>query len=76
MSKVPNENILKLRELTDKMCQTTKTDGEYKIVVKKLKKVIDDGKKLLDASKTNISKITCYEAMCIEIMSLLNEIEF
>lgn len=76
MKNVPSDNILKLRELTEKLCNIEKTDDiQYKDVLKKLKKVIDEGKKTVETSDSDNTKIKCYESMCITIMKLLENIK-
>jgi len=74
MRSVPNENILKLRELTDKMCSNS-IDNEYKKVVLELKKVISEGKDIIDKSSTDENKINCYESMCITVMNIINKVK-
>jgi len=74
MRSVPNENILKLRELTDKMCSNS-IDNEYKKVVQELKKVISEGKDIIDKSSTDENKINCYESMCITVMNIINKVK-
>jgi hypothetical protein len=74
MTSVPNDNILKLRELTHKICNSN-PNNEYKLIVDELKKVISEGKKNIDESKTNENKITCYESMCVTVMNIINKIK-
>jgi len=71
---VPNENILKLRELSDKLCEISTDD--YKIIVKKLKNIVDNGKDEIEKSTSSQSKIKCYESMCATITNLLNNVSF
>jgi vacuolar-type H+-ATPase subunit H len=70
MASVPNENILKLRKLTEKL-NSEMFDGDYKIIVKKLKKIVDDGRKEINKIDSEETKIKCYEAMCSDITTLL-----
>jgi len=74
MTSVPNDNILRLRELTNKICNS-KPNNEYKLIVDELKKVISDGKKDIDESETNEIKINCYESMCMAVMNIINKIK-
>ena len=75
MSKtVPNENILKLRELSDKLCKIP--NDEYKEIVKQLKAIVTDGKYEIAKSSDSVSKIKCYESMCTTITTLLNNVNF
>lgn len=75
MKNVPNENILKLRELTDKICKTNPNENDYKIVVDELKKVIKEGKTEIDRSLTEEKKINCYENMCVTVMNIINKVK-
>jgi hypothetical protein len=75
MSSVPSENILKLRELTERMHKEIKED-EYKVIVKQLKKIVDDGKGEIAKSDCSESKIKCYENMCSTITSILTNVKF
>jgi len=71
---VPNDNILKLRELSDKLCETS--NDEYKNIVKRLKAIVDGGKDEIEKSTSSHSKIKCYESMCSTITNLLNNVNF
>ena len=74
MEKV-SENILKLRELTEKISKTDRKEDEYKILVKKLKQIVDDGKSQIHESTSSQSKINCYEKMCSMITSMLSTVK-
>ena len=53
MKTVPSDNILKLRALTERLCSIEHiSDVQYKDVLKKLKNMIDDGKKTVDTADT------------------------
>jgi hypothetical protein len=71
---VPNENILKLRELTGKIANDK--ESEYKLIVKKLKGIVNDGKAQIADTDCSESKIKCYESMCTTITNLLSTINF
>lgn len=75
MKNVPNENILKLRELTDRICKTSPDENDYKRVVNELKQVIKEGKNEIDRSLTEEKKINCYETMCIAVMNIINKVK-
>lgn len=75
MLSVPSENILKLRELTERMTKGKKED-EYKLIVKKLKSIVDAGKSEIAKSDCPESKILCYETMCLTITNLLTNVKF
>ena len=70
---VPSENILKLRELTKMMAD--QPNNTYEVVVRKLKKVVDDGKKTVNESLSPQNKIKCYEEMCMVITNILNNVK-
>jgi len=70
---VPNENILKLRELTGKISNNDK-ENEYKVIVKQLKGIVNEGKHQISVSDCSEAKIKCYETMCATITNLLNKI--
>lgn len=70
---VPNENILKLRELTGKISNNDKED-EYKVIIKQLKGIVNEGKHQISVSDCSEAKIKCYETMCTTITNLLNTI--
>ena len=75
MKSVPSENILKLRELTDKICSREDSEVEYKKVVKQLKNIVDKGVVEIENSQTPKSKMKCYENMCATIKTILNSIK-
>lgn len=70
--KIPNENIMKLRLLSAKLCGVD--DTKYKKVVDEMKTIITNSKQVLGEASTNKTKIHCYEVMCVEIMELLKNI--
>ena len=75
MKEGTNENILKLRELTNKLSSEENKD-DYKLIVKKLKSIVDEGKAEIESSKTPQSKIKCYESMCTTIAAILTGVKF
>lgn len=74
MNSFPNENILKLRELTKEISKE-ELNNENILIIKKLKAVVDSGKKTIDSTDSPQSKIKCYESMCTTITNLLNQIK-
>ncbi len=70
MNNVPSENILKLIELTDKLC----IDDDREIIVK-MKEIIKNGKNEVLKARTTKNKIKCYETMCVSITNVLNNIQ-
>lgn len=71
MSNVTNKNLERLRELSDELCGTP---NDYKVVVKKLKSIIDEGKKDIEKSSSAQTKMKCYETMCASITTILSSI--
>jgi hypothetical protein len=69
-----NENILKLRELTQKICETTHKDENF-LILKELKNIIEEGKGEISESKSSVTKIKCYEKMCLKITNILNNVK-
>jgi hypothetical protein len=74
MTSVPSENILKLRELTEKMCLRD-SDIEYREILLRLKEIVDSGKDEIHNSKTTKTKVKCYESMCLTITTILDNIK-
>ena len=72
---VTSENILKLRELTEKICKVS-PDSEYETVLKSVKTVIEEGEEEPSRLTTSQTKIKCYEKMCTRINNILNSIKF
>lgn len=72
MSNVTNKNLERLKELSDELCGSPK--DEYKVLVKKLKSIVDEGRKDIDSSSSTQTKIKCYESMCASITTLLASI--
>lgn len=70
MNNVPSENILKLIELTDKLC----LHDEDRIIIK-MREIIENGKIEVQKSRTIKGKIKCYETMCGAITNVLNNIK-
>ena len=69
MNNVPNENILKLRELTDKLCtMPDETVG----TMREIKSIIKENEEILKVTKSDRKKIKCYEVLFDKIKSILN----
>ena len=67
MKTVPSENILKLRELNQKLTSEAEHPDEYKKIVNELKEIVECGKQEIIDTTTSTSKIKCYENMCSKI---------
>jgi len=71
---VTNENIIKLRELTEKIGNSNPVSDDS-LIISDLKSVLDDLKKEVSILETPNSKIKCYEKMCVKINNILNNIK-
>lgn len=63
-----NENLLKLKELTEKICLTQEKNncnGDCKNMIKELKQVIEIELDKLKEAKSHKEKYNCYERMCV-----------
>lgn len=66
----PSDNILKLRKLTEEICNI-EPSGEC--VIEKIKKVLKNGCDDILSSKTERTKLKYYEKMFSEIKTIINE---
>lgn len=66
----PSENILKLRKLTEQICNIESNDD---CVIEKLRVVIDSGTRDILSSKTERTKLKYYEKMFSDIKTIINE---
>lgn len=71
MKSVPSENILKLRELTDKLCSTNYGDEKDKL--DKIKFILYENKKHISLYKTEKNKLKCYEDLFESLIDLITE---
>lgn len=75
---VKNENLIKLRELSDKLCsidynKVTSEEIKYKDVVGEISEVIEDSEETLFEVKDNDNKLKCYETMCYKLKLIVNK---
>ena len=75
MKAVPSENILKLRELNQRLTSETEHPDEYKKIVNELKEIVECGKQEIIETTTSTNKIKCYENMCSKITMILNKLK-
>lgn len=68
-----NENILRLRELTEKMCELS-TEKDYENIFNLIKVAVEEGSNKIKVLSNAQSKINCYEDMCAKIIMILNSI--
>ncbi len=66
----PSENILKLRKLTEQICNV-EPSGES--IIEKLKSAIEKGTEEIMSSKTERTKLKHYEKMFSEIKTIISE---
>jgi hypothetical protein len=72
MKSSPSENILKLRELTEKLCDLSHKDNCEKSLIK-IKQVIDESSIEISQANTYQSKINCYEKMYKKIKNIFKD---
>lgn len=70
----PSDNILELRRLSEKLCETTHPDY-YKDIIDEIQKLVECGKAEVIQEKTTKEKIKCYENMCMNITKILQKIK-
>jgi len=70
-----SENILKLRELNQRLTSESHPNNEYVKIVEEIKELIDSNKIEINDTSSNISKLKCYESMCSKIILILNQIK-
>lgn len=71
---VSNENIMKLRELTDKICKSEVNDDNLFVkIIKEIKTVVDEEERNLSSIQSNVKKVKCYENMCSKIKIILEK---
>ena len=66
----PSENILKLRKLTEEICNIEPSGG---CVIEKLRTAIKNGTEDILSSKTERTKLKYYEKMFSEIKTIISE---
>lgn len=75
-----HENLIKLKELSDKICASENneltTENENKKVIKEIKKTIDTEFEEIKTQKTEVGKLKCYEKMFLHLKIILNNCKF
>jgi hypothetical protein len=66
---LPSDNILKLRKLTEQICDIEPSEED---VIEKLKNVIQKTSDGILSSKTERTKLKYYEKMFLEIKTIIN----
>jgi hypothetical protein len=74
VSKVPNENIKKLKELSDKLCDFSNSSNENSSIniISEIKNIVEIENKNISSNNNKDEKIICYENMCSKIKIILN----
>ena len=67
---LPSENIIKLRQLTDEICNIHPVNES---IIENLKNIIESGSNKILSSKTERTKLKYYEQMFSEIKKIINE---
>lgn len=73
-----NENIQKLRKLSDMMCSglfDTKPDSIYKDLVDEIKGVITQESEFLKSEKSRYKRMKCYENIYNRLEHILNRLK-
>ena len=71
---VPSENLLKLRELTEKI-SNLETSEVYEEVIEEIKMTVSQSNVEVSNSNTPQSKVKCYEKMCSNITNILKKVK-
>ena len=74
MAIVTSENILKLRELTEKICSVP-PKGEYETVLSDVKSIVKKGEDEVEKTFSSNQKIKCYEQMFKKINNILKNVK-
>lgn len=78
----PNENLLKLRELSDKLCayynddnNDVSTNDDYKEIILEISNLVENSGNTINQEKKKDDKLKCYESMCFELKNILKKIK-
>jgi hypothetical protein len=67
-----NENLIKLKELSDKICDAQANKTNYKEAVDEMVDVIEHSEDIIEDEKNADNKIKCYESMFSKLKLILN----
>lgn len=70
-----NENLIRLKELTEKISKQNPND-EYKNILIELKKIMNEGQEKIQELNDSENKLTCYKNICSTINNFLNTLNF
>jgi hypothetical protein len=71
---VKNENLIKLKELTEKISKDL-PNTEYKSIIKELKTIINKGEEEIYHISNPTKKLACYEKLCSSMNNFLNNLK-
>lgn len=74
-----NDNLLKLKELSDKICQLDYEKNhcdvcDYKNIVIEIVNLIELSKEVISSQPDNERKLECYEEMCCELKEIIKKV--
>jgi hypothetical protein len=69
---IKNENLIKLRELSDKICGAQASKTNYKGAVDEMVDVIEHSEDMIEDEENTDNKIKCYESMFHKLKLILN----
>jgi len=79
-NQVLNDNLIKLKELSDKICENEKKgftlDSESIVAVEEIKKTIDLEVDNINTQPNKEEKLKCYEKMFQKVKIILNNFNF
>lgn len=76
ISKFTNENIIKLKELSDRICKYEMNEEAhekfYVDIINEIKNIVDEESNNV---KSDVDKLNSYERMCYKIKIILNKLK-
>lgn len=70
--RVKNENLIKLKELSDKICSVQASKTNYKGAVDEMVGIIENSEDMIIDEENAGDKIKCYESMFSKLKLILN----
>jgi Mg2+ and Co2+ transporter CorA len=67
-----NENLIKLKELSDKICKVEADTDNYKDVVEEIADVIENSEDIIVDERDRDNKLKCYESMFSKLKLIIN----
>ncbi len=71
-----NENLIKLRELTNKLCSSNDSEPNYQKIVFDISDLLNFSKNEMSNLKSKYEKLKCYEDMSNRLEIILKQIKF